>query len=72
MILTGVFAKDVGLIAGQTKTFTNHLLALILVMTYCFVVSFGLYWLSNFTRKIRVSAEDEVLGLDLSQHGESI
>lgn len=72
MILTGVFAKDVGLIAGQTKTFTNHLLALLLVMTYCFVVSFGLYWLSNFTRKIRVSAEDEILGLDLSQHGESI
>jgi Amt family ammonium transporter len=72
MILTGVFAKDVGLIAGETKTFYNHLLALLIVMTYCFVASYGLYWVSNFTRPIRVSAEDESLGLDLSQHGEHI
>ncbi len=72
MILTGVFAKDVGLIAGETTTFYNHLIALLLVMTYCFVVSMGLYWVSNFTRPIRVSAEDESLGLDLSQHGEHI
>lgn len=72
MILTGVFAKDVGLIAGETKTFYNHLIALLLVMAYCFVASFALYWISNFTRPIRVSAEDESLGLDLSQHGEHI
>lgn len=72
MILTGVFAKDVGLIAGKTETFTNHLWALLLVMGYCFVVSYGLYWISNFTRPLRVSAEDEMVGLDLSQHGEHI
>jgi Amt family ammonium transporter len=72
MILTGVFAKDVGLISGETRTFTNHLLALLIVMTYCFVVSFGLYWISNFTRPLRVSEEEESLGLDLSQHGEHI
>lgn len=72
MILTGVFAKDVGLITGNTETFTVHLLALLMVMSYCFVGSYGLYWISNFTRPIRVSAEDELLGLDLSQHGEKI
>lgn len=72
MILTGVFAKDVGLIAGETKTFYNHLIALMLVMTYCFLASFVLYWISNFTRPIRVSEEDESLGLDLSQHGEHV
>jgi Amt family ammonium transporter len=72
MILTGVFAKDVGLIAGETRTFTNHLFALVLVMIYCFVVSYALYWISNFTKPIRVSLEDEDLGLDLSQHGEKI
>lgn len=72
MILTGVFAKDVGLIAGETKTFYNHLIALLLVMAYCFIASFALYWVSNFTRPIRVSEEDESLGLDLSQHGEHI
>lgn len=72
MILTGVFAKDVGLIAGETKTFYYHLIALLLVMAYCFGVSLILYWISNFTRPLRVSAEDESLGLDLSQHGEHI
>ena len=72
MILTGVFAKDVGLIAGETKTFYYHLIALLLVMAYCFGVSYILYWISNFTRPLRVSAEDESLGLDLSQHGEHI
>lgn len=72
MILTGVFAKDVGLIYGKTETFTNHLLALLVVMAYCFVVSYVLYWISNFTRPLRVSAEEEILGLDLSQHGEKI
>ena len=72
MILTGVFAKDVGLISGQTKTFTNHLIALAVVMVYCFVISYVLYWISNFTRPLRVSVEEEKLGLDLSQHGESI
>lgn len=72
MILTGVFAKDVGLIAGKTETFTNHLIALLIVMAYCFFASLALYWISNFTRPFRVSAEDESLGLDLSQHGEHI
>ena len=72
MLLTGVFAKDVGLIYGQTTTFVNHCIALILVMLFCFVGSYALYRISNFTRPLRVSAEDETLGLDLSQHGESI
>ena len=72
MILTGVFAKEGGLITGETRVFLNHMIALVLVMSYCFIASYGLYWVSNFTRPLRVSAEDELLGLDLSQHGEHI
>lgn len=72
MILTAVFAKDVGLMYGQTTTFVNHCIALILVMIFCFVGSYALYWISNFTRPLRVTAEDETVGLDLSQHGEHI
>ena len=72
MILTAVFAKDVGLMYGQTTTFVNHCIALILVMVFCFVGSYALYWISNFTRPLRVSVEDETVGLDLSQHGEHI
>jgi Amt family ammonium transporter len=72
MILTGVFAKDVGLIYGETKTFYYHLIALILVMAFCFLGSWLLYWVSNFARPMRVTQEEEGLGLDLSQHGEHV
>src|SRR5690606_8926512 len=44
MILTAVFAKDVGLIYGETKTFFYHMLALLIVMTFCFFGSYALYW----------------------------
>jgi Amt family ammonium transporter len=70
MILTGVFAKDVGLIFGETKTFFYHLLALTIVMIFCFVGSYALYFISNYARTMRVSDEEELMGLDLSQHGE--
>ncbi len=72
MILTGVFAKDVGLIYGETKTFYYHMIALILVMSYCFIGSWILYGLSSFARPMRVTQQEENLGLDLSQHGETI
>jgi len=71
MILTAVFAKDVGLIAGETKTFWFHLLALVIVMVFTFVGSYVLYWVSDRIKPLRVNEEDERMGLDLSQHGES-
>src|SRR5580765_2095497 len=36
MLLTGVLARDVGLIWGQTATFVNHLLALVIVSAFSF------------------------------------
>lgn len=70
MLLTAVFAKNVGLIYGETKTFFYHLLALAIVMVFCFVGSYILYFISNYARTMRVSDEEEAMGLDLSQHGE--
>lgn len=72
MILTAVFAKDVGLIFGQTHTFMMHMLALGLVGTFTFVGSYVLYRLVDILIPLRVTAEQEELGLDLSQHGETI
>lgn len=72
MILTGVFAKDVGLIYGETKTFYYHLVALLIVMIFSFGGSYFLYYLSSFARPMRVTVEEETLGLDLSQHGEKV
>ncbi len=69
MILTIVFAKNVGLIFGETKTFFFHLLSLLIVMAFCFVGYYALYFISNYARNMRVSDEEEFKGLDLSQHG---
>lgn len=71
MLLTAVFAKDVGLIFGETKTFMYHILALVIVMVFTFVGSYLLYMLCNFIKPLRVNEEGERMGLDLSQHGES-
>jgi len=70
MILTGIFARDVGLINGPTTTFLHHVAALVLVTAYVFVGSFVLYKVTNAIIPMRVTADDEEVGLDLSQHGE--
>lgn len=72
MILTAVFAKDVGLLAGETKTFLYHLLALVIVMVFAYCGSYVLYVISNAIKPLRVNEEEERQGLDLSQHGESV
>jgi Amt family ammonium transporter len=72
MLLTGVFAKDVGLAFGPTKTFLMHCLALILVSGFSFFGSYILYKITDWILPMRVSPEDEEMGLDLSQHGESM
>ena len=72
MILTGVFARDVGLIHGETHTFFVHLLGLLVVTVYVAVVSYILYRITNAIIPMRVTEEDERIGLDLSQHDESV
>jgi Amt family ammonium transporter len=71
MILTGVFAKDVGLFYGHTTTFLYHLLALVIVSIYSFGGSYLLYKVTELIVPLRVSAEDEREGLDYTQHGET-
>ncbi len=70
MILTGVLARDVGLFWGQTTTFLNHGLALVIVSAFSFLGSMALFKLTDWMLPIRVTAEQEAVGLDLSQHGE--
>ena len=71
MVLTGVFAKGVGLTSGQTRTFGYHLLALVIVSAYSFLGSFALYKITDLLIPLRVTKEQEAAGLDLSQHGET-
>ena len=70
MIMTGIFAKDVGLFYGHTTTFLYHMLALVIVSAYSFGGSYLLYIITDKIVPLRVSEEDELEGLDFTQHGE--
>lgn len=67
-VLTGVFVH--GLIDGHWDVFFIHILAVIIVCVYTFVVTYTLYWLTNKMIPMRVSANSERIGLDISQHDE--
>ncbi|HET9451503.1 MAG TPA: ammonium transporter [Aggregicoccus sp.] len=71
MVLTGVLAKDVGLLSGNPRTFLMHLLALGLVSAFSLGGSYLLYRLVDRLVPLRVTRTEELEGLDLSQHGES-
>jgi Amt family ammonium transporter len=70
MLATGLLARDVGLLSGQTHTMLLHLLALVLVSTFAFVMSYLLYWITDRLITLRVPFEQEAIGLDISQHNE--
>lgn len=71
-VLTGIFIQE-GLIAGTWEGFViflYHLLAIVLVFVYTFVMSYAGYWLIDHFIPMRVSAKSERIGLDISQHAE--
>jgi len=70
MLATGLLARDVGLFSGQTKTMMFHLVALVLVTAFAFVTSWVLYWITDRLITLRVPIQEEVIGLDISQHSE--
>ncbi len=79
MILTGVFATPAinslattGLFFGETTLFIQHLKALVVVSAFAFGGSFILLKITDIISPLRVSEEEESLGLDISQHGESL
>ena len=72
MLLTAVFASEVGLIYGETTTWFNHLIALVITSVYCFGGSYLLYFIVDKLLSMRVREDQEDRGLDQSQHGEKI
>jgi Amt family ammonium transporter len=77
MLLTGVFASKAvnslgndGLAYGNATFFFTQLKALLIVVAYSFTVSFLIFKFINFILPIRVSEEEEELGLDFTQHDE--
>jgi Amt family ammonium transporter len=72
-ILTGIFATvgAKGLLAGDVKQFITQLIAVGAAGAYAFVVTVVIVFVLNKTIGIRVEKEDEVMGLDQTQHSES-
>jgi len=77
MLMTGLLATKTvnaagndGLLFGNVAFFLTQLKALAIVVAYSFTVSYIIFKFINFVLPLRVSAEDEVLGLDATQHNE--
>jgi Amt family ammonium transporter len=80
MLFTGIFASSAingavtnqGLFFGETTLFIKHLVALVLVSAFAFIMSFIILKLTDILVPMRVSEEDEAIGLDISQHDEQL
>jgi Amt family ammonium transporter len=60
-----------GLFYGNAKLLAAQALAVAAVLIYSFVISYGLLKALDKVMGLRVSREDEMMGLDLSEHGEA-
>lgn len=74
MILTAIFAhgEDASLLHGGWGVFGHHMMALVLVSIFTFFGAMFLFKLTNKIIPLRVSEESEAIGLDLSQHDETL
>lgn len=77
MLMTGIFATKTvnsggadGLFYGNSAFFLTQVKALLIVISYSFVVSFLIFKFIDFILPLRVSTEEEEVGLDASQHDE--
>ncbi|MGB7788113.1 ammonium transporter [Methanoregula sp.] len=75
-VCAGIFATTAvcsysGLLEGNVHQFTANLIGAVVVTIYAFAVTYALAVIVDKTLGLRVSEEEEYVGLDLSQHGES-
>jgi Amt family ammonium transporter len=72
MIATGVFAADVGLIHGHAHVFLVQIVALLIAVPYAFTGSWALYRVTDAIIPLRVTERQEMMGLDITQHDETV
>ena len=77
MLMTGIFATKAvnsagndGLFYGNSAFFFTQVKAMAIAVGYSFGVSFLIFKFINLVLPMRVSSEDEEIGLDASQHNE--
>lgn len=78
MLLTGVFASVLvnkaggnGWLYGNFPLFVHQFLSMLLVVAYSFLMGWGIFKLVDFIYPIRISEEEEKIGLDITQHDEN-
>ncbi|MGL4632691.1 MAG: ammonium transporter, partial [Leadbetterella sp.] len=85
LVCTGIFASGLinsvvtmegaagdGLFFGNAALFSKHMLALVLVSAFAFVMSLIILKVTDLIFPLRVTEEDEAIGLDISQHDEKL
>ena len=79
MILTGVFSSSKinaaavdGLIYGGTDFFLKQLAGCAIVVAFSLVMGFILFKIVDMLNPMRVTIEEEEIGLDVTQHAESL
>ena len=79
MILTGVFSSSKinaaavdGLIYGGTDFFLKQVAGCAIVVAFSLVMGFILFKIVDVLNPIRVTVEEEEIGLDVTQHAESL
>jgi Amt family ammonium transporter len=77
-LLTGLFASKLvnpaggnGLFFGNPGQLGTQVIAVGATVIYSFVISYALFWILDKTMGLRVSTDEEVAGLDLSEHQET-
>lgn len=77
MLMTGLLATKAvngagndGWFYGNFDFFFTQVKALLIVVSYSFAMSYGIFRFINFILPMRVTEEEEVLGLDATQHNE--
>jgi Amt family ammonium transporter len=74
-LATGIFATAAvggysGLLEGNVNQFLANVASAFAALIYAFGVTLALAWIIHKTLGLRVSEEEEYVGLDISQHGE--
>jgi len=75
-ILTGFLAdpsinsSGIGLFYGNPKQVLIQLLSVVITIIYTGILSAGILYVTKLFTRLRVSEEEEIAGLDITQHGE--
>jgi Amt family ammonium transporter len=73
LLAVGIFADGTygvsGLIVGDTSQIIAQVINAVVVLVWSFATGYLLFWLLKQTMGLRVSRDEEVKGLDITEHG---